>query len=103
MGAGAYPTRLEWSRRVRKEPDSFGEKREEWEVQAMLWGAVGDETAFRVTEKETTVQRVSATVRVRNYPPLLPGDRLADAGRGVEWFVVVATRGDNETSADCQR
>ena len=96
MAAGEYTTRLTWLRRKQGEPDTFGEKPEEFEHLGTLWGAVEDLAAGRVTEKGSERQETTARIRLRNYPAVRPLDVLRDAGEGDEWEIETAVAGANE-------
>lgn len=102
MAAGKYPTRFEWRRKTAGTPDTFGQKPKEHENLGSLWGAVEDLAANRTTEKESERQLTSATIRLRNYPEVAPGDLLREAGSGVEWSVRTAIEGDNEIECEAE-
>ena len=101
--AGGYRDRLEWLKQTKGTASGFGEKPSTYPSQGFLWCAVEDVAAGRVTEKESERQQTTATVRIRNYPAVAPGDRLHDVGRGELWTVRTVARGDNETRAEVDR
>lgn len=96
MAAGEYTTLFTWLRRKQGEPDTFGEKAEEFEHLGNLWGVAEDLAAGRVTQKASERQETSATIRLRNYPAVKPLDVLRDAGGGDEWEIETAIAGENE-------
>lgn len=105
MKAGDYSTRLEWLKRLpHAKPDTFGQRPRTHESAGYLWCAVDDPTSNRESEKESEGQKTSATVRIRNYPAVLAGDRLSDPNEGHMWEVMTArATDDNETVCEVQR
>lgn len=101
--AGDYSTRLEWLKRGPGNPDTFGQREETWIPQGYLWGAVENVVAARVTESESEKQETSATIRLRNYPAVGPGDKLREVGSGAEWTVETAVEGENEIECEVSR
>lgn len=102
--AGSYNTRLAWLKLVTGPPDGFGQKpRTNTTQDGYLWGAVEDPAGARETRKESERVVVSAVIRLRNYPPVRPGDQLRDDGRGDTWTVLTAVRLDNEVYCEVER
>ena len=100
--AGGYNTRLEWLQRTAGTPDGYGQRRDTYPSQGYLWCALEDVAGNRTVEKESEKQVTSATVRIRNYPAVVPGDRLGDADGGI-WTVKTAVAGDNETLCEVEQ
>jgi head-tail adaptor len=100
--AGEYRTRLEWLRRTPGTPDGFGQRQDTFDPQGWLWCAIEDLAANRVTEQESERHQVTASVRIRNYPAVAPGDRLRGTD-GREWEVRTAVEGDNEVLCEVRR
>jgi len=105
MRAGDYCIRLEWLKRIPDaQPDSFGQRPRTHESAGYLWCAIDEATANRETEKESEGQKTSATVRIRNYPAIVAGDRLYDAAEDDTWEVKTArATDDNETVCEVER
>jgi head-tail adaptor len=103
MRAGEYRTRLEWLQRTPGTPDGFGQRADTYPSQGYLWGAVEDLVGGRETAKESERQVTTATVRLRNYPAVVAGDRLLDVGLDTTWTVEHAVRGDNELVCEVSR
>lgn len=102
MRAGDYRTRLTWLRTTLGTPDGFGQKPEETTALGSLWCAVEDVVANRESRKESERQITTATIRVRNYPDVRPGDQLRDDGESTTWTVLTAVAGDNETLCEVE-
>ncbi|VTR95238.1 : Phage_H_T_join [Gemmata massiliana] len=100
--AGAYRYRLEWLQRTKGAPTSFGERQDTFPSQGHLWCAVEDVAGNRDTQKESERQLTTATVRARNYPAVVAGDRLVDADANT-WTVKTAVEGDNEMVLEVER
>lgn len=102
--AGQYVDRVEWLKRTKGVPDSFGDRKptDTYPSQGYLWAAIEDVAANRSTEKESERQLTSGTVRIRNYPAVVAGDRLVD-GDGQTWTVKTVIAGDNEISCEVER
>lgn len=98
MKAGDYRDRLEWLKRTRATKDGFGAPVETYPSQGYLWCAVEEVTANRESVKDAQRQVTTATIRVRNFPAIGPGDRLS--GGGFVWSVLTAVAGDNETTCE---
>ncbi len=95
--AGAFIDRLEWLKRSQGAGDGFGQKADSFASQGHLWCAVEDVSGNRAGAKGSDRQQLAATVRVRNYPELVAGDRLRDAVRDQTWTIKSVVWGDNET------
>lgn len=101
--AGDYATRLEWLRRTPGAKTPAGERPATYPSAGHLWAAVEDLVGSRETAQESERQLTTATVRLRNYPGVQPGDRLRDAGLGHLWTVGHVVRGDNELVCEVTR
>ncbi|MDY3558120.1 head-tail adaptor protein [Gemmata sp. JC673] len=101
--AGDYRDRVQWLQRV-KGKDGFGDRRagDTWTDAGALWAAIEDVIANREGVKESEKQKTSATVRLRNYPGVVAGDKLQDLDGNV-WLVKTAVNGDNELTCDVER
>lgn len=100
--AGDYQTRLQWMKRTKSTADGYGDRKatDIYPSQGWLWCAIEDVAANRESRKEGERQVTSANVRLRNYPAIVAGDRLA--GEHV-WTVLTVTEGDNETICEVER
>jgi head-tail adaptor len=96
--AGEYIDRLEWLQRstAGRTLDGFGQASDPFASQGFLWGVVEDLRGGRVTEQASEHDETTATIRLRNSPAVVAGDRLVDLGRGEAWRVLSVTRGVNE-------
>lgn len=105
MKAGDYSTRLEWLSRVTDAtPDPFGQRPLTFQSAGYLWCAVEDLNPTRPTEKESEAQKTTATIRIRNYPAVMAGDRLYDAAEDDTWTIKTAhATDDNETICEVER
>lgn len=101
MPAGDYPTRFEWLKRTPGDPDGFGQRADGHPSQGYLWGVVEDLAGGRASAQESERAEITATVRLRNLPAVVAGDRLS-AG-GAVWTVESAVEGDNELILDVRR
>ncbi len=102
MTAGEYAIPFTWQKRTPAAKDGFGARPDTFPPQGTLWGALDDANGGRGTAKESERAEVSATVRLRNYPGVVAGDRLVD-DLGDVWTVESAVRGDNELRLDVAR
>lgn len=101
--AGEYDVRVEWFKKTPGGVDSFGARLDAVvESQGYLWGAIDDRAVARVTEKESNRQLFTATIRLRNYPEVGPGDTLREAGTGIEWTVLTAQELDDEVACEAE-
>ena len=64
---------------------------------------LGELTGGRESAKESTHQVLSATIRVRNYPAVVAGDRLRDVRWDETWTINHVVPGDNEQVCDVTR
>lgn len=103
MGAGEYDDRLEWQKRTPGTKDGVGQRTDTYPSQGYLWGAVDDLSGGRAGYQESNRQTVTATIRVRNHPGVVAGDRLERAGLGEVWTVEHVVRGDNELVCEVTR
>lgn len=101
---GDYNRRYQWLKRAAGTQDSFGQKpgfrrwltaAPDYPSQGYIWGTEEDQAANRETQKESERNVVSATIRLRNFPPVGPGDQLIN-GLGFVWTIDTVRRGDNE-------
>lgn len=105
-GAGEYRERLTWLRRVKAPAgtrDGFGQRADQFAEVGPLWAAVEGQSGLRTTSKESEGDQVTATVRVRQYPAIVAGDRLRSVRWGDVWTVESVVRGDNELSLEVTR
>lgn len=103
MRAGDYRDRVQWLQRA-KGADTFGDRRagDTYTPEGYLWGVIEDVSANREERKGANVQVTSATVRLRNYPAVVAGDRLQDLDGNV-WTVKTVAAGDNEVTCDVEQ
>jgi len=101
--AGEYPTRFDHLRVTRPTPDTFGQKAEVETSQGYLWGAVEDVSAGTSRRLESEQHVLRATIKLRNYPSVQPGDVLRDVGRNERWHVTSLYRGLNEMLAEVEK
>lgn len=105
-GAGDYPVRLKWLGQVAGTPDTFGQKpgarrflegrAPDYPVKGYVWAAIEDVSANVTTMKASDRQEIAATIRVRNWPAIGPGDQLVDERFNEVYTVSTWVRGDNE-------
>lgn len=103
MDAGEYDTPFTHRKKTRGSKDTLGARHDTYPDQpGYLWGALDDVNGGRGTAQEVERAEYTATVRLRNYPAVEPGDRLVD-DLGDVWTVETVVRGANELLVDVAR
>lgn len=105
MEAGRYDHPFAWMKRTAQGggKDSFGQPADSFASQGTLWGSLDDLSGGRASAKESDGTKVTATVKVQNYPAVVAGDRLVDGQWSETWTVDSVARGDNELVLDVSR
>lgn len=100
--AGGYTDRVEWLQRTKGVPDSFGDRKPTltYPSQGFLWAAVEDVAAGQESRLEAKRQVNTASVRVRNYPGVVAGDRLS-AVLGT-FTVLTVVQAENEITCEVE-
>lgn len=103
--AGDYLDLVEWMKRnlAGRTHDRVGQATDAFVSQGYLWSAIEIVTGGRVTELASERQQTTATIRIRNYPAVLAGDKLVDQGHGDTWKVLSAARGSDEVLCEVER